>query len=70
MVWAISKNLYIPSYDRIVLMMTSEAQKYYTLKYHLDLINEGLFTKTRNPNYLGEMMIYAPYALMARHWLA
>jgi protein-S-isoprenylcysteine O-methyltransferase Ste14 len=40
------------------------------LKFNPGLIREGLFKKTRNPNYLGEMMIYGSYALLARHWLA
>ena len=54
----------------VAIMMASDAQKYYTLKYKPGLIQEGLFSRTRNPNYLGEMMIYGSYALMARHWLA
>ncbi len=54
----------------VAIMMASDAQKYYTLKYKPGLIREGLFSRTRNPNYLGEMMIYGSYALMARHWLA
>ncbi len=52
------------------LLMASDSQKYFSLKYHPGLIREGLFKRTRNPNYLGEMMIYGSYALMARHWLA
>jgi len=54
----------------ITIMMAGDAQKYFTLKYRPGLIREGLFSKTRNPNYLGEMMIYGTYALMSRHWLA
>ncbi|HNR07350.1 MAG TPA: DUF1295 domain-containing protein [Saprospiraceae bacterium] len=53
----------------VVIMMTSDAQKYYSLKYNPGLITEGIFRRTRNPNYLGEMLIYATYALMASHWL-
>jgi len=52
------------------LLMASDSQKYFSLKYNPGLIREGLFEKTRNPNYLGEMMIYGAYALLARHWLA
>lgn len=52
------------------LLMASDAQKYFSLKYHPGLIRDGLFKKTRNPNYLGEMMIYGAYALLAQHWLA
>lgn len=54
----------------VAIMMASDAQKYYTLKYKSGLIMEGFFNRTRNPNYLGEMMIYGSYGLMAWHWLA
>ncbi|HVR96367.1 MAG TPA: DUF1295 domain-containing protein [Thermoanaerobaculia bacterium] len=47
----------------------SDAQKHYTLSVRKGLIVEGLFARTRNPNYLGEMMIYTGFALLARHWL-
>lgn len=53
----------------VVLMMSSDAQKYYTLKIKRGLITEGFFAKIRHPNYLGEMMIYASFALLAYHWL-
>lgn len=39
-------------------MMVSDAQKYYTLKNKKGLIDDGMFYATRNPNYLGEMMLY------------
>jgi len=47
----------------------SDAQKYYTLQNKKGLIEEGLFARTRNPNYLGEIMIYTAYATMSLHWL-
>ena len=47
----------------------SDAEKFYTLKYHKGLIEEGLFARTRNPNYLGEILIYTAFALMSLHWL-
>ncbi|AZQ64295.1 DUF1295 domain-containing protein [Flammeovirga pectinis] len=53
----------------IFLHYVSDAQKYFTLKLQKGLINEGLFTKTRNPNYLGEILIYSAYAIMAMHWI-
>jgi protein-S-isoprenylcysteine O-methyltransferase Ste14 len=53
----------------IFLHYVSDAQKYYTLKFHKGLIEEGLFARTRNPNYLGEILIYTAYALMSLHWL-
>lgn len=54
----------------LALMLGADAQKYFTLRLRPGLITDGLFARTRNPNYLGEMMIYAAYALLARHWLA
>ena len=53
----------------IFLHYVSDAQKYYTLQNKKGLIEEGLFKHTRNPNYLGEIMIYAAYAVMSLHWL-
>ena len=42
----------------IFLHYGSDAQKYYTLKYKTGLITEGFFASSRNPNYLGEILIY------------
>ncbi|MBW4471678.1 MAG: DUF1295 domain-containing protein [Stenomitos rutilans HA7619-LM2] len=51
------------------LHYVSDAQKYYTLKYQPGLITEGCFARSRNPNYLGEILIYSSFALLAQHWL-
>ncbi|CAG0937364.1 hypothetical protein TFLX_06290 [Thermoflexales bacterium] len=53
----------------IFLHYVGDAQKYYTLRYHRGLIQEGLFSKTRNPNYLGEILIYVSFASLSLHWL-
>jgi len=53
-----------------VLMMVSDAQKYFTLKYKRGLITDGLFSVTRNPNYLGEMMLYGGFALLSASWVS
>ncbi len=50
-------------------MMASDCQKQYTLKYRRGLITEGLFKYVRHPNYLGEMMLYASFALLVQHWI-
>jgi protein-S-isoprenylcysteine O-methyltransferase Ste14 len=75
----ISRHVILPSYlIGIVLVLytmgmflhyVSDAQKYYTLKLQKGLIEDGLFSRTRNPNYLGEILIYASYALLSLHWL-
>lgn len=53
----------------VVLMMGADAQKHFTLKLRRGLITEGFFAAVRHPNYLGEMMIYASFALLVQHWL-
>lgn len=53
----------------VAIMMAADAQKFYTLKHRPGLITEGMFKHVRHPNYLGEMMIYASYALLVGHWL-
>ncbi len=45
------------------LMIASDCQKRFTLKYKPGLITEGLFSVVRHPNYLGEMMVYSGFAL-------
>lgn len=52
----------------VVIMMTADAQKYFTLRLKKGLITDGMFKRVRHPNYLGEMMLYAAYALLVRHW--
>nr|WP_290226140.1 DUF1295 domain-containing protein [Trichocoleus desertorum] len=53
----------------VFLHYGSDAQKYFTLKYHSGLITEGFFARCRNTNYLGEVLIYSSFALLAQHWL-
>jgi steroid 5-alpha reductase family enzyme len=53
----------------VFLHYASDAQKYFTLKYQPGLITEGFFARSRNPNYLGEILIYLSFALLAMHWL-
>ena len=51
------------------LMLAADAQKYFTLRLRPDLIIDGMFRYVRHPNYLGEMLIYASFALLVQHWL-
>ena len=53
----------------IFLHYVSDAQKYYTLQHQKGLIDKGLFSRTRNPNYLGEILMYSAFSLMSLHWL-
>lgn len=54
----------------VTLMATADVQKNLLIRYRKGLITEGVCAYTRNPNYLGEIMIYSAYALMAAHWIA
>jgi len=53
----------------LAIMLTADAQKYFTLKYEPGLITTGMYRSIRHPNYLGEMMIYGAYALVVSHWI-
>ena len=50
-------------------MTAADIQKYCTLKIKRGLITDGMFKYVRHPNYLGEMMIYGSFALLAWHWI-
>ncbi|MBX2962972.1 MAG: DUF1295 domain-containing protein [Cyclobacteriaceae bacterium] len=52
-----------------MLHFSSDAQKYFTLKYKPGLITEGFFRKCRNTNYLGELMIYLGFAMLSGSWI-
>ncbi len=52
----------------VTLMVGADAQKFFTLRVKRGLITTGFFARVRHPNYLGEMMLYASFALLARHW--
>ncbi len=51
------------------LMIAADAQKYFTLRVKRGLITDGVHKYVRHPNYLGEMLIYASFALLVGHWL-
>lgn len=53
----------------VFLHYSSDAQKYFTLKYRPGLITDGFFRRCRNTNYLGEMLIYGSFALLSWHWI-
>lgn len=42
----------------------SDLQKHISLKLQPGLITTGLFARTRNPNYFGELLIYTSFALL------
>ncbi len=46
-------------------MIGADLQKTFTLRLRPGLISNGMFAYTRNPNFLGEIMIYGTYAILA-----
>jgi protein-S-isoprenylcysteine O-methyltransferase Ste14 len=54
----------------IFLHYSSDMQKYTSLQLRpTELITEGLWSKVRNPNYTGELLIYLSFSIMPLHWL-
>jgi steroid 5-alpha reductase family enzyme len=43
-------------------------QKHVTLSLQKGLIQDGLWSRCRNPNYFGELLIYAGFSSLAMHW--
>ena len=54
----------------IFLHFTSDMQKFIQLRYNPNtLITNVMFSKIRNINYLGELLIYIGFSMLAMHWL-
>lgn len=54
----------------VFLHFVSDMQKHMALALRPGvLITEGLWGVVRNPNYLGELCIYAGFTLLALHWI-
>jgi len=47
----------------------SDMQKHTALKLGSGLITDGLWSRCRNPNYFGELLIYLGFGLLAMHWV-
>ena len=52
----------------IFYIVASDAQKTFTLNIRKGLISNGLFKNTRNPNYLGEIMIYLSFGIVSENF--
>ena len=54
----------------VFLHFGTDTQKYFVLKYRQHcLIQDGFFSRSRNLNYFGELLIYFSFTLLSRHWL-
>ena len=54
----------------VLTTMASDMQKNTHLKHVTKrpiLIDDGMFSRTRSPNYLGEMMLYGAFAMCTNH---
>jgi protein-S-isoprenylcysteine O-methyltransferase Ste14 len=55
----------------VLIFTLSDAQKHFILKYQKprSLFTDGFFRYTRNPNYLGQTMVYTSFGMMAFDWI-
>ena len=53
----------------VFLHFASDSQKYFTLRIQKELIKDGFFKKTRNTNYLGEILIYLSFAILSMSYI-
>ena len=67
--WVISGSIFLFGVG-VFLHFSSDMQKYTALKLNPNnLIIDGLFSKSRNMNYFGELLIYLSFALLSMHWI-
>jgi protein-S-isoprenylcysteine O-methyltransferase Ste14 len=52
----------------VFLHYVSDAQKFFVLQLRKGVVQDGLFARTRNPNYLGEVLINGGFAVASWHW--
>ena len=50
----------------VVLMMGADGQKYFTLRERKGLMDDAYMKWSRNPNYIGEIMIYSSFAFLVQ----
>ncbi|HEX6837553.1 MAG TPA: DUF1295 domain-containing protein [Polyangia bacterium] len=66
--WTIGACIALYSFG-VFLHFASDMQKHMSLTQRPGtLITDGLWSLSRNPNYLGELCIYAGFSLLPMHW--
>lgn len=67
--WLISLSIFFFGLG-VFFHFSSDMQKHVYLKLRPSkLITEGLFQKSRNMNYFGELLIYLSFVLLSMHWI-
>ena len=67
--WMISLAIFLFGLG-VFLHFSSDMQKHTALKLNPGtLVMDGLFSKSRNMNYFGELLIYISFALLSMHWI-
>ena len=57
----------------VVITIAADTQKNTFLKHVKTrpiLINDGMFARSRNMNYFGEMLLYSSFATVSNHWIS
>ena len=66
--WLLGLSVFVYAVG-VFLHFAADMQKHTALALRPgELITAGLFARTRNPNYLGELLIYLSFAVLALHW--
>ncbi len=52
----------------VFLHFVADMQKWVALQLRPGLITTGVWARSRNPNYLGELLIYGSFAALSLHW--
>ena len=66
--WVVGLSVALCAFGTL-LHYGADAQKYFVLRARRGLITDGFFARTRNPNYLGEILLYAGFATLSMHWV-
>tara|TARA_B100000959_G_C14759933_1_gene532872 strand:+ start:14 stop:646 length:633 start_codon:yes stop_codon:yes gene_type:complete len=67
--WIISLAIFLFGMG-VFFHFSSDMQKHTSLKFNSGvLITDGFFSKSRNINYFGELLIYISFAILSMHWI-